>query len=175
VTEPLSSLTDEALGAAARRAVRALPDAPADWLQRAIDLVPAPPSLLARVAAAGRRQLAAVLSVDSWAQPSMALGMRSSAASTHQLLYTADGRDLDLRIVAEGATYAVGGQVLGADVAGEVELAVAAGSEPPRVAALDDLGGFRIAGVAGGRYALTLRLAGDEIVLPPLEIGEPPR
>ena len=41
-----------------------------------------------------------------------------------------------------------------------------------RVAPLDDLGAFRLDGVRGGIYRLTLRVGGDEIVLPPIVVGE---
>ena len=48
------------------------------------------------------------------------------------------------------------------------------GTETPgvNVAAVDFLGEFRLDGIRGGTYVLTLRLSGDEIVLPPIHVGE---
>lgn len=160
---PLHDLNDDDLVAAARRAVRALPDAPEAWVQRAIDLLPVP-SLVGTLL----RRLQAVLSFDSWAQPAPALGMRSAADDTRHLLFSVEGRDIDLRIVPAGATWALAGQVLGPDEAGTVELA---GGDGARRTPLDELGEFRIEGLASGRYTLTLRVAGDEILLPALEVG----
>lgn len=164
--KPLHDLTDDELAAAARRAVQALPDAPASWVQRAIDLVPVE-SLVTQAL----RRLQAVLSFDSWAQPAPALGMRSAGDELRHLLYSVEGRDIDLRIAPAAGGWSLVGQVLGPDDSGVAELAPA-GGEAPHQAALDDMGEFRIDGLASGRYVLTLRLAGDEILLPALEVGQ---
>lgn len=164
--KPLHQLDDDELAAAARRAVKALPDAPDAWVQRALALMPVP-----TLAGTLLRKLQAVLSFDSWAQPAPALGMRSAGDDTRHLLYSVEGRDIDLRISPSGSSWALVGQVLGPDDSGVAELAPA-GGETPHHAALDDLGEFRIDGLARGRYVLTLRLTGDEILLPALEVGQ---
>jgi hypothetical protein len=118
----------------------------------------------------------AVLSFDSWAQPPLALGMRAGVSATRHLLFSAMGRDIDLRISPVADRFALAGQILGPDEVGMIELAAQpdVGSETPyaHVASLDILGEFRLDGVRGGTYRLTLRMGGDEIVLPPIEVGE---
>jgi hypothetical protein len=79
------------------------------------------------------------------------------------------------------------GQVLGPDDAGSVMieklgLAVAGNPLSPatgtttagiRTAPLDSLGEFRLDGLEGGLYRMTLLLGDDEIVLQTVEVGEP--
>lgn len=147
------------------RAAVALPDAPPALVHRAVALfaAQAAPSLLRRIAAA--------LSFDSWAQPAAALGVRAPRAATRHLLYSAEGRDIDLRVTPVGAqTFALAGQVLGPDEAGAVELGALAG-QPARHAALDALGEFRFEGLPAGDYRLTLRLGSEEILLPSVPVG----
>ena len=180
--KPVDSLSDDEFVHLVRRAV-ALPDAPPQLVRAAIELWPAArPSALESVAGSALRLVAAVLSFDSWARPATALGMRAVASDTRHLLFSAMGRDIDLRISPAADHYALTGQILGPDDAGRVELAMQpdAGSAPPdasgaRVAALDAFGEFRLDGVRGGIYRLTLRLGGDEIVLPPIEVGARPQ
>lgn len=171
MTRPLP-LSDDDLAAAARAAVRALPDAPDAWVQRAIGLFPAAASPLAAAAGSALRLLQAVLSFDSWAQPALAAGMRSAAVHTRHLLYSVEGRDIDLRVSPEGEAYTLAGQVLGPDDAGTLTLAAEDGVA--REAVLDPMGEFRLEGLAAGRYAVTLRLAADEVRLPPLDVGPRP-
>jgi hypothetical protein len=68
------------------------------------------------------------------------------------------------------------GQILGPDESGRDEQASAAadtgGGAAAKVTGLDRLGEFRLDGIPGGSYILTLRLGEDEIVLPPIELGE---
>jgi len=161
--KPLEQLTDDELEAAGHRALRQLPDAPPAWIARALALQPGP---LAGAKAALRR-LAATLRFDSGAQP--ALGMRGEPGAGRQLLYSVEGRDIDLRILGERGEFTVAGQVLGPDEQGQAVLA--AGDGAPRTAALDAFGEFRFDGVAAGPLTLSLQLGGDEIVLPPIELA----
>ena len=180
--KPVHSLSDDEFVHLVQRAL-ALPDAPQRLVRAAIELWPAArPSALKSMADSALRLVAAALSFDSWSRPATALGMRAGASDTRHLLFSAMGRDIDLRITPAADHYALTGQILGPDDAGRVELALQAdaGSAPPdgadaRVAALDSLGEFRLDGVRGGTYRLTLRLGGDEIVLPPIEVGARPR
>ena len=176
--KPIDTMSDEQLLQQLHQAVRALPDAPLHWQRAAIDLwaqraVPAQPALTA-LARAVLRQISAVLSFDSWATPGLAQGMRSLRSPTRHLLYSAEGRDIDLRVAASATaqadTFSLAGQILGPDQAGEVELA---SSEAGTVhqAQLDALGEFRIDGLARGTYAMTLKLGAELVVLPPLAVG----
>ena len=174
--KPVESLSDDDFVHLVQRAV-ALPDAPPPLVHAAIDLWPAAhPAALKGVAQAALRLVTAVLSFDSWAQPPLALGMRAGASTTRHLLFSAMGRDIDLRISPVADHFALAGQILGPDEVGVIELAAQAGvgSDTPsaHVASLDDLGEFRLDGVRGGTYRLTLRMGGDEIVLPPIDVGE---
>lgn len=179
--KPVDRLTDDEFAHLVQRAA-ALPDAPAALIRAAIDLWPAahaaaaaPAAALKAAAQAGLRLVAAVLSFDSWAQPAVARGMRAGPSETRHLLFSAMGRDIDLRISPLADRFALTGQILGPDDAGTVTLCGldADGGEAQSVA-LDALGEFRIDGVAPGRYRLTLTMGGDELVLAPLEVGEPP-
>lgn len=152
------------------RSAAALPDAPEPLVRAAIDLwhgdLPRSP---ARSAAALHRLLVAALSFDSWAVPAAATAMRALPSDVRHLLYSAEERDIDLRITPSAGRYALAGQVLGLDVAGRVELAPS-GAEP-QVTEVDALGEFRFDDVPRGIYRLTLRVGHDEISLPPIDVG----
>jgi hypothetical protein len=165
--KPLEQLNDDELAAAGRRAGRQLPDAPAVWIARAEALMPGP--VAGAVARAGEalRRLAATLTFDSRARP--ALGMRGDTGTGRQLLFSAEGRDIDLRIVGGHGVFTLAGQVLGPDEAGTARLD--AGDGAGRTATLDAFGEFRFDNVAAGRAVLTLHLGDDEIALPPIELG----
>lgn len=166
---------DDAFGRLVARAVRELPDAPLALQRAAIELFPAAGALagLKTLAQAVVAQISAVLTFDSWAAPALAAGLRAGRSPTRHLLYSAQGRDIDLRVTPEAGAFVLAGQILGPDDSGRVELADAADAAlPARVAALDALGEFRLPGVATGAYRLTLHLADARIELPTLEVGE---
>ena len=171
----IQGLSDEEFAQLVRRAA-ALTDAPAPLVQRAIALFPASPSLsIADAAHAAVNRVLAVLAFDSWIPQPGALAVRSMPSDIRQLLFSAMGRDIDVRITPSGGSFSLTGQVLGPDRAGTVELtgAVMADGPPtqPRTARLDELGEFRLDGLAPGRYTLALHVADAEIELPPLEVG----
>lgn len=155
---------DDGLLAAGRRALRELSDAP-EWMMLRAEALGAPqaaraPSLLKRVQA--------LLSVDSWAGAVPAL---RGAAGTRQMLFSAAEHDLDLRVLPQEAGWALEGQVLGPDEAVQVHLTRPDGQAlPPQP--LDELGGFRIDGLAAGRYTVELHFADTVVELPPLDIGD---
>lgn len=173
--KPIERLTDPELVELADQASR-LPDAPRAWLDAAVALWKVAPRAAAKPADSTLwNRVAAALSFDSWAAPQLALGVRSMASDNRHLLYSAKGRDIDLRVTLAADRFALAGQILGPDESGEVVLALqndSAGVASARTARLDALGEFRLDGVEKGTYQLTLRLAHDEIVLPTIVIGE---
>lgn len=121
------------------------------------------------------RRVAAALRFDSQGA-STAPGMRGSLVETRHLLFSAKGRDIDLRVVPAGGSFELSGQVLGPDEGGQVALAahLRAGGPPPpptRHTSIDPLGEFHLDDIDEGTYVLTLQLGRDEIVLPPIEMG----
>jgi hypothetical protein len=72
--------------------------------------------------------------------------------------------------------FALTGQILGPDEVGQIELSAASGGalgeSDARTAQLDAMGEFHLEGVPAGVYRLTLRMGGDVIVLPLIEVGE---
>jgi hypothetical protein len=173
----LDRLSDDELLRELHRSLQALPDAPPALQRAAIDLWAAAVQPGGLVAAAGTliTRILAELSFDSWTAAAQAHGMRSQRAPTRHLLFSAAERDIDLRVTPGSQAFSIAGQVLGPDDAGTVELAARhADGAPSHRAQLDALGEFRIDGVVPGSYVMTLRLGADEIVLPLLDLGEPP-
>jgi hypothetical protein len=172
--KPFDRLNDDEFVHLVQRAVK-LPDVPPKLARAAIDLwSTAQPTALRSVAHAGLRLVEAVLSFDSWAGTSVAFGMRSASSDTRHLLFSAMGRDIDLRISPAAGHFALTGQILGPDDAGVIELAQPGDSQQKfeaRLVPLDAMGEFRVDNVPGGTYQMTLRVGGDEIVLPLIEVG----
>jgi hypothetical protein len=171
---PLTALSDAELLARLPDAA-ALPDAPTDWQQRALAAwrTAERPSLADTVQALRQRVLA-VLSFDSWATAPLATGLRSTGstqAPTRQLVFSAEGRDIDLRIAPSGARFTVSGQVLGPDDHGAVALSPEQASASVHEAPLDEFGEFRLTDVVAGRYRLSLLLSERELELPPFDVG----
>lgn len=170
--EPLPS--DDALALLAHRARQALPDAPPALLHAAIGLWQAAPVVpVSAPLAAALRKVAAVLRFDSWALPPQALGMRGVAADSRHLLFSAEGRDVDLRITREpGGGWSLAGQVLGPDETGHILLLPADGdSGAGHRTRLDPLGEFRLDGVAPGQWCLSLETADQIVALPAIDVG----
>jgi hypothetical protein len=134
---------------------------------------PGPATALKALAQGLVAHIAAVLTFDSWAASALAAGMRSVRSPTRHLLFSAQGRDIDLRISPVGALYTLRGQILGPDDSGSVELALQGDDAAPTSVVLDALGEFRIEGLQPGTYAMALQLGGQRIVLPPVDVGEP--
>lgn len=157
-----ADLTDDELTVLASRAA-ALPDAPRGAVAAAIALWQQRP-------VSPLRRILALLTFDSAATPQLALGVRSAGgpSAVRHLLFSAEGRDVDLRIHGEGASFVLQGQILGPDDGGTIVLA---GAGADRSAALDDLGAFRFDALPAGDYALALRTAQEQIDLPPIAVG----
>jgi hypothetical protein len=189
VNKPWSDRTDDELAAALRDS-RALQDAPEHLIRRAIATFV--PRHAAAPAPGLLRRLVATLSFDSAMTGGLALGVRASGGAVRQLLYTVEGRDIDLRIEpAEDRQFRCTGQVLGPDCSGRVRIEAlpdaapdaapgvagtadtAATAAPARESALSALGEFRLPPVTAGTYRLTLDLADGAIELPPLRVPQP--
>jgi hypothetical protein len=155
------------------RASRTLEDAP-DWL---VERVIAQ-GTSTRVAAAPRpalgealRRVLARLVSDNGAVPALALGLRSAGPTTRQLLYAAEGLDIDLRITPAspaGGGWMIRGQVLGPEFHGEVRLA---GEGIDERAPLDVSAEFRFGPLPSGRWQLMLVGSDLQVDLPPLDIA----
>ena len=174
--KPVDQLSEDEFAQLVQRAV-ALPDAPPALIRAAIgQWDAAQPSSLQIAAKAILNRVVAALTFDSWAAGSLAFGVRAVPSDARHLLFTAKGRDIDIRITPAAGQFAVTGQILGPDESGVVELVRAPsdddGAASAQVAALDAMGEFRLEGVRRGTYVLTLRLGEDEIVLPPIDVGE---
>jgi hypothetical protein len=169
----VQDLSEEEFAQLVRRAAD-LPDAPEALVRAATNLFSARASpTLAETARAVVNRVLAALAFDSWA-PASALAVRGVPSETRQMLFSALGRDIDLRITPAPGNFSLTGQVLGPDRAGIIELTSDAGGETAtalHTAQLDDLGEFRLHGLQAGRYTLLLRVADADIELPPIDIG----
>jgi hypothetical protein len=147
------------------RGSRGLDEAPEHLIQRAIGLWQ--PRAMARPAApAGAlRRLVAALAFDSAASAPAALGLRSGALATRQLLFTAEGHDVDLRLEPlPGGLWKVSGQVLGPDGSGSALLRPS--GAPAQQVAWSPLAEFSFDPVAAGACQLLLRSEAWEIDIP---------
>lgn len=152
---------------------RVLEDAPEAVIQRAIDIAAAavatPPVPAAATAGGALRRLVAVLGFDSAGSSAVAAGLRSAGEGTRQLLYSTDGRDVDLRVARapDGHHWQLSGQVLGPDTAGSAQLHC---GEQRRELPWSEWGEFQFDGVPAGEARLVLRGEGWELELPPLPL-----
>lgn len=166
MTAPKLPETDDALALLLREALRD-PAAPPDVLSRAIALR-SPLREAARKAAAAVRRLIAAPVFDAAVGFAAAAGVRGAAGTARQLLFRAEAMEVDLRIGPQGAAWVLAGQVFGAEGAREVVLSSPAGS---RSAMLGPTSEFSFAGLAAGRYELTVKTPELDIVIPTVEVG----
>jgi anti-sigma factor RsiW len=113
-----------------------------------------------------RERLLAALKFDTWQQP-MALGLRAAQPTTRQMLFQAGEHDLHVRISPLGSLWSIQGQVLGANMGGNVALH---GSDIALEADLNELHEFTLPPVPAGSYTLTLHTGELDIEIPELEI-----
>jgi hypothetical protein len=139
------------------------PDAPRDLIAYAVNIFAgrqASPSLLRRIVAA--------LTFDSAANLTPAFGMRSVQSAARQLVYSAEGSDVDLRLTPLKDQWVLVGQLLGENCEpGEVTLEGEAGSA---VASLNELCEFTLPPVPAGKYKLFLRLGSIEVEVPGIDL-----
>src|SRR5215813_5929576 len=113
------------------------------------------------------RRIVAALSFDSRTL-TPAFGVRSAAATSRQLLYTAEDSDIDLRITGRDDKWVVSGQVLGQDCSGgivEIE-----GEQGSATTTLNDQCEFTLPAIAGGNCSIRLRLNNLIVEIPQLEL-----
>jgi hypothetical protein len=163
---------------------RALFDAPEAVIERAIALFVARSQQPTPAAAPGPlRRLIATLRLDTALAPMASLGLRSGAsagtAAVRQLLYSAEGRDIDLRLtplsprasnVGEARRWRLSGQVLGPDASGQ---AVLRSDAEHHAVIWNELSEFSFDTVQNGPVILTLRSDDWEVELPPIELDGP--
>lgn len=145
---------------------RVLEDAPEAVIRRALDLFPARPRAAAP-APGPLRRLVAVLGFDSAAQAPQALGLRAGGSGLRQMLFTAEGRDVDLRLAPGPGGWRLSGQVLGPDAAGRIELRCGAFHAEQ---AWNELAEFHLDGLPEGQCHIVLHGDGWALELPPLQI-----
>lgn len=152
---------------------RQLEDAPEHLIQRAIDLWQ-PRAASPETAGAAVRRWFATLRLDSADGGNLPLGLRSGGASTtRQMLFSAEGRDIDLRLEPlADRTWRISGQVLGPDAAGIAELRC--GEAAPQQVAWSELSEFEFEPVATGVCQLSLRADDWEISFPSFDLARAP-
>jgi hypothetical protein len=169
---------DAPLAHALRRS-RVLEDAPEASIQRAIDLFQARaraslPAVAPASAPPALRRLLAVLALDSAVLAPQGQGLRAGPTRQggrlpRQLLYTIDGRDVDVRIEpTAGGQWLLSGQVLGPDRKGRVLLR---GGAAVLESAWDELAEFRFEAVPAGRWVLEVEGEDWAAELPALDLA----
>jgi hypothetical protein len=174
--QPIDRRNDRDLAHIVPRAA-ATTDATASVVQSTIELFSARESVPTNeLAATTFRLVRAVLSFDTLASPQVALGMRSLAFNTRNLMFSAAGRYIDLRISPVRDLFKLTGQIFGPDNTALVELVTqsegALDRRAARIADLGVFGDFRLDGVQRGTYQMILRIGCDAVVLPTFEVGE---
>jgi hypothetical protein len=174
MTTPMNpkDLSDDDLASLLTRRTE-LMDAPEWVIQRALTMFPGKQPMKAATGSVLQR-IMAVLTFDSANTLSPAFGIRSAYPATRQMLFSAHGRDVDLRLVPAhsegGPAWDVLGQILGPDEGGTVTIL---GESNEWRSMLSELSEFRVCGIPHGAYTVTLYLNGTTIVLP--EFHVPPK
>ena len=163
-------LPNEAALEQALTSSRVLVDAPESTIQRALALFAHRAVTVSADSPSQTRSLATRV-FDSLTTSPLALGLRSDRQGARQLLFSAEGRDIDLRISRMrpelSSRFTLAGQIFGPDAAGQAELR-ATGYHAKQ--AWNEWSEFRFADVPAG--PCTLLLTGDDwqIELPAFDI-----
>ena len=147
-------------------------DAPRDLVSEAVRLFRSRPA--SERAPGLLRRVLATLSFDSSAL-TPAFGVRSGqAAPARQMLFSAGGFDIDLRLAGGGDGWTIAGQVLGpCDGGGHVEVFDEGDVDRKPVAGADlnDLCEFTLPPVTAGSYTLRLLMSAVEVDVPGLDLN----
>lgn len=173
---PSDADPDDAEIARALRAGRALENPPDAVLQRAMAVWrPRGARAVADAAGALLRRITAVLRIDTAAQSPLALGLRAGPPGVRQLLFSAEGHDIDLRLTpqagARPTVWRVDGQLLGPVQDGRITLFCGDWTAETAWNAMCE---FRFEAVPPGACSLVLRSADWEIVLGPVDLSAAP-
>lgn len=115
------------------------------------------------------RRVVAVLTFDS-RNSSPAFGIRAVRVASHQLLYSAQESDLELRITVQNEKYVVAGQVFRESCSGGmVEISGPNGSGET---SLNELCEFTLPAVPPGLYTIRVKMVDVEIDVSELELRE---
>ncbi len=168
VSTKLRDLNDEAL-IELLKAESSQFDAPEWAIQRAL-AVWAPKKTAVREPGVIAK-IMAVLTFDSAVGSNLAFGVRAGFPNSRQMLFSAEGRDIDLRVTPvhsdSGPAWDIVGQVFGPDIEGT---ALLQSQHNQWHAPLNDLNEFRLSTVPGGTYTMTLALTETSIVLPEFQV-----
>jgi hypothetical protein len=142
-------------------------DAPAPVIKRAVDLFRSRAASESSLSGL-RRRIQAVLHFDS-ARLVPAFGIRSAKSRIRQMLFDADGREIDLRIQPEGQAWIVSGQLLGEAALGAT--AILHGDVEIHESTVNELSEFSFAPVAAGSYRLSINLTNVDVEISEIRIG----
>jgi hypothetical protein len=155
---------------------------PEEVVQRALDIFeravdqPAPSALPASAPrplspAGWRARIMARLTFDSRVQP--ALSGARDASTSFQLLFEAEGTEINLLCERHDGSWRITGQALSGDIPLEVRGVSAATTQVRAEAEKDAQGEFHLSGLPPGVYEIVLREADREIVLPDVRLQCP--
>ncbi|MCE2914212.1 MAG: hypothetical protein ACOVOT_08325 [Rubrivivax sp.] len=178
---PLAPRDSDERFASTLAASRGLFDAPEAVIERAISVFAARTPQAATPDTPGLlRRIVATLRLDTALTPAASLGLRSvGGTAVRQMLFSAEGRDIDLRLMplpphfpvaGEARRWRLSGQVLGPDSNGQ---AVLRGAVEHHAVDWNELSEFSFDTSLTGPLVLTLRSGDWEIELPPIEFENP--
>lgn len=118
--------------------------------------------------ALGRRLIAEWIGGGGAGGFAPAFGMRGTALGSSQRLYRAEQCEIDVRIVTQGESWQLAGQLFGIDAVKHVTLS---GPGFEASAAPDVTQEFGFSALPAGTYTLTVKAGELDIVIPAIEVG----
>ncbi len=169
MTDPRTSLTEDALGELLRHAAR--DEAPPAAVRARAIALDSHPIRIAKQAAGLLRRIVAVALPDAAARSPFvpALGVRGAPGTGRQWLYRAPDCEIDVRVVSRAnERWSVVGQLFGELAAVRVVLE---GAGSARSAEIDATREFAFVDVPAGAYSLAVQAGDVEVVVPRIEVG----
>lgn len=137
-------------------------DAPKDSVKWIKNLFPA---RMPKAKPSAIKKILGILQMDL--SQGQAFAERSSASSTRQMLYKADKNTLDIRVIKGDNKNTIAGQILGDDFSGcETQLRQKGKSF---FATINDMNEFKFSDIESGKYRMTIKKKGIELILKDLE------